>query len=792
MAHKSDAELIRNTRNSARFFVENRQLGWITLLAIFVWGIYGYDHMPKRKDPEIPVRTAMIICPWPGASAEQVEQLVTRRIENKVAENSNLGTSTPGGDYAIESLSLEGVSEVEIQLATNVTDVQKVFSDINIKLKSINDLPEGAGPIEFSDDFGETAALMITVASPKEDPVTISLRADAIRRAIVRARSGLSPAEAASATSVVAAFPLSINPQVYARLRDAAIHSLKDRDLIRDVRLFEGPGFIGFDTSVDLDEHSLDAALSQLIQDRFGSSSFDPDAWPPVVIKDPAETESKLAAVAGAKYTYRQLDRFTDLIERTLETVPQVSKVKRRGVQSEEIVLEYSQQRLAAYGLQPDEIQKILSARNITSYGGAMQVEGTQLAVHPSGRFRDVSQIGGVIVGKSPTGAPIYLRDLADISRSYQSPARYLNFYTARDANGDWRTYRAVTLAVYMRSGEQIGTFGAAVNRALAGVQAQLPEGLIIARTSDQPRQVKEQISIFMDSLYEAIVLVVIVAFIGFGESRSAVLMALSIPLTLAMTFGMAHLLRIDLQQVSIASLIIALGLLVDDPVVAGDAIKRELSEGRPRILAAWLGPTKLARAILFATITNIVAYLPFLLLTGNTGQFLYSLPIVMTCALVASRIVSMTMIPMLGYYLLRPPAKPALSIKERRQRGLTGFYYRVGVFSIEHRWAVFAGSIAFLGLGVFFRTQLKTAFFPDDLQYLSYIDLRLPNSATLLDTEQTGRRASQIIQETTEQFARGKALSNHAPQRVLESITMLSAAAVRASGFRFRRSRRS
>ena len=107
----------------------------------------------------------------------------------------------------------------------------------------------------------------------------------------------------------------------------------------------------------------------------------------------------------------------------------------------------------------------------------------------------------------------------------------------------------------------------------------------------------------------------------------------LAIPLTLAMTFGMMYLLGIDLQQVSIASLIIALGLLVDDPVVAGDAIKRELSAGDPPIQAAWLGPTKLATAILFATITNIVAYLPLLLLTGNQGEFLYSLPIVMACA---------------------------------------------------------------------------------------------------------------------------------------------------------------
>src|SRR4029079_16700323 len=105
-------------------------------------------------------------------------------------------------------------------------------------------------------------------------------------------------------------------------------------------------------------------------------------------------------------------------------------------------------------------------------------------------------------------------------------------------------------------------------------------------------------------------------------EWRSALLMAFSIPLTLAMTFGFMSMLQIDIQQVSIASLIIALGLLVDDPVVAGDAIKRSLAAGHPPQVAAWLGPTKLATAIMYATVTNIVAYLPFLLLTGDTGKF--------------------------------------------------------------------------------------------------------------------------------------------------------------------------
>ena len=221
----------------------------------------------------------------------------------------------------------------------------------------------------------------------------------------------------------------------------------------------------------------------------------------------------------------------------------------------------------------------------------------------------------------------------------------------------------------------------------------------------------KENISLFMDALYEAIALVVLVSWIGFWEWRSALLMAISIPITLAMTFGTLYLLGIDIQQVSVATLIIALGLLVDDPVIAGDSIKRMLAEGHPNIIAAWLGPTKLATAIMYATVTNIVAYLPFLMVTGSTGEFLHSLPIVMTCALVASRLVSMTFLPLLGYYLLRPEKKPEKTAGRDAQRRVLWLLCAIARYSIEHRWKFFFASLIFLVFGAFIFTRLEHRF---------------------------------------------------------------------------------
>lgn len=149
MPHRSDADLIQTTHNTSRFFVEHRAVSWVLLVAVAGWGIFGYLSMPKRKDPDIPVRLALAVCPWPGVTAEKVEQLVTRTIEAAIEQNSTIHPPGPGTDYGIQSVTLDGVAYVYIQLAENVADTLKQFSDINLKLKAINNLPSGAGPIQF-------------------------------------------------------------------------------------------------------------------------------------------------------------------------------------------------------------------------------------------------------------------------------------------------------------------------------------------------------------------------------------------------------------------------------------------------------------------------------------------------------------------------------------------------------------------------------------------------------------------------------------------------------------------
>ena len=165
-----------NSSNIARFFTHNRQIAWVALLATLVWGVFGYMSMPKRKDPDIPVRVGLAIATWPGIAADKVEQLVTRKIEQAATGNTNV--------KRVESTTQDNVSVVQVRLLDSIENTDQEFQDIGQRLSQIDDLPDGAGPITWISDFGDTAALMLTVASPSVSRAEIELRARGVREAI--------------------------------------------------------------------------------------------------------------------------------------------------------------------------------------------------------------------------------------------------------------------------------------------------------------------------------------------------------------------------------------------------------------------------------------------------------------------------------------------------------------------------------------------------------------------------------------------------------------------------------
>src|SRR5246127_5138592 len=265
-----NSENQNNSRNPARFFTHNQQIAWVALLATLAWGVFGYMNMPKRKDPDIPVRIALAITPWPGISADKVEQLVTRKVEQAVTGNSKVDP--------VESTTQDNVSVVTVRLLDNIKNTQQEFQDIGQRLNQITDLPDGAGPITWISDFGDTAALMLTVASPTVPDLEIELRARGVRDAIQKQRGGQTPGRA----TVIYCYPASVSPAAIERpFRLFAIEAERD-GIARDIRPLSVGSCSGIDFGTAKSDDQIRAYARQFIEKKLQEYDVHPDAWGPI------------------------------------------------------------------------------------------------------------------------------------------------------------------------------------------------------------------------------------------------------------------------------------------------------------------------------------------------------------------------------------------------------------------------------------------------------------------------------------------------------------------------------
>jgi len=725
----------------SQFFVYKRPVAWALLVVTVAWGLFSYSQMPQRQDPQIQIRSGVIITPYAGATAVEVEQRVTRKIEKKMTENPAV--------ERVNSISRQGQSAVFVTLFDTTKNAEQVWQDLAAKLEVLDDLPTvGGQPLKpkLDKDFGDTVAVMLTLSSPPVSDFEIDERARALGRAVTEARTG----RTGPRLSGVLVHPAGVSANFVERMGRSALSTLTEAGIAADGQYVAtiGAGLIDFRLPAGRTETDARAAIEKWERDSVGTGAGHPDVWPGVLIRYPADLgpalKARVRSVPGGvpRYTFKQMRDYADVIQDRLRQSKYVGRIDQLGVQDETVFLYYSNRRLTELGLDPSVINARLAARNISAPGGQVDLPGQTLAVKPSGEFGSEAELGGVPLDARP-GYPLYLRDVAEVVRGYQDPPRQLHCRTIRgDDPGGPR--RAVTLAVRHIKGTQIAEFDADVTAKLDALRAELPDDLRVERTSNEPAQVEKKIDQFTDCLVEAVLIVVVVALV-FMEWRSALLVAASIPLAVAMTLGMCHLIGIDIQQISIAALIIALGLLVDDPVVASDAINRELAEGHPRAVAAWLGPQKLARAILYATVTNIVAFLPLLLITGGPGEFVYSLPVVVTASLVASRVVSMTFMPLLGYYLLRGQ-KGLAGARPEDRRGFARLYTRVGRFCIGHRWLTLFAATAALVTGFSLVPLIGSAFFPKDLHTTFSVNLFLPEGTSVRESAVEAERVTRLI----------------------------------------------
>jgi multidrug efflux pump subunit AcrB len=464
----------------------------------------------------------------------------------------------------------------------------------------------------------------------------------------------------------------------------------------------------------------------------------------PIVNTDFGDVVAVLLAVQGPRYGARELKDYLDRIDDAVRTVPAVSKVKHYGEQQEQIYVTSSLERLAQYRVTPQQLVGAFQQQNVVQSGGTFDAGQSEVRLRTTGLFQSEEQIRQLMVDASPTtGQPVYMGDLARVERRYADPT----FLTR--LNGQ----PALLLSIEMQEGNNIVDFGEAVDHALASVRPLLPPDLKLTLIANQPEVVRERISHFIGEFGIAIGSVIAVTLVLL-PFRVALISAVAIPVTIAATFAALNTLGIELHQVSIAALIVVLGMVVDDAIVIADNYVELLDEGVPRPEAAWRSASDLAVPVLTATLTIIASFLPLSLLPGTTGEFIRSLPVTVSVSLACSYVVAMLLTPVLCRAFIKTglhgavahPASPTPQGEAARRRFspldvMQGLYERVIGAAMAHKGLTVAGGIAAFLVGLALMRLLPQQFFPSAERDQFVIDVWMPEGTRIEATDAAVRR---------------------------------------------------
>jgi len=737
----------------AQFCVEHREVSWLALIAVLVWGGLAYTRLGQQEDPTIPQRTAMLVTQFPGATASKVEELVSKPIERKISELKSI--------EEIKTTSRPGISTMTIkQLPGSTATIDQQWDKVRAKIMEVQ-LPEGTRTPWLNTDFGNTITLLFGLVSPPITDAECVARANLLRQSLdeLRRRDGSSSRPPSTNRVAVAAFfPPSVAQTYREVLRGRFESALRLAGLAKDVRTMQGQSFILADLETSACRADIERFTAEFTRTLTGTDRelYHPDFTPPIFLVGDEDPLPQIRASAPARYSYRTLELLARDFEDELKQVESVGKVTKIGIVQEAVYLLFSDANIAGYGLTPDMVMGSIAARNAVIPGGTLRTEGRNFPVQLSGEYKTQEDMLGTVVGMSREGAPVYLRDVFEVRRMYESPIPYkVDILGRASKDGPLDTRRAVMVAVEMRDGKIIRDFNRDVIKVADTMKARMPEGMEFRVLSDQPTAVAHRIHHFVRCFVEAVVIVIIVG-LFLMDWRSALVLATAVPLTVAMTLIGMQMLHIPLQQISIASLIIALGMLVDVPVVASDGINRELHRGEPRLRAAWLGPLHLRHPMVFGTLINIFAFLPLLLLTGDKGEFMKSLPAVITISLLAALLVSVTFTPLISYYVLRGQ-KGFDEGGEVRSFFLFRYvdqtlaavlpHYRAALEkSLKRPLLVLGAGYSVLALSCLLVPHLGSQFFPPAERNQLLVDVELPSTDSLTSMRNTVDRAVDVI----------------------------------------------
>ena len=418
--------------------------------------------------------------------------------------------------------------------------------------------------------------------------------------------------------------------------------------------------------------------------------------------------------------TPRQLRDYVENARTRILTVPNIGRVDLIGAQDEVIYLEFSTRQLAALGISTQQVVATLQAQNAIAPSGVVQAGGERVSVRVGGQFTSEESLRDVNLRVN--NRFFRLSDIATITRGYRDPPSSLFRF-----NGE----PAVGLAIGMKQGSNLLEFGAAVEKQIETLSHALPVGVDVHLVSDQPKVVEEAVSGFTRALFEAVAIVLIVSFVSLGL-RAGLVVALSIPLTLGITFVFMYYDGISLQRVSLGALIIALGLLVDDAMIAVEMMVARLEAGDSLRKAATYVYTSTAFPMLTGTLVTVAGFIPIGLNSSAAGEFTFSLFVVIAISLVVSWVVAVIFTPLLGVTILPKSMK-----KHHEQKGwFAGAFARILDVCMRWKWTTIVATVLIFFVSVFGMRFVPEQFFPSSDRPELVVDWSLPQNASIAETD--------------------------------------------------------
>ena len=451
-----------------------------------------------------------------------------------------------------------------------------------------------------------------------------------------------------------------------------------------------------------------------------------PGVMAPKVIDDFGDVYGILLNVSGEGYSDRELQNYADFLRRELVLVKGIKKVTIAGIVNEQVVVEISQQKLNALGLDQNYIYGLINSQNVVSNAGSMLVGDNRIRIHPTGEFNKVSQMERLVISPPGSAKLIYLGDIAKIYKdTEESPESIYH------ADGK----KALSIGIAFSSGVNVVNVGEAVNARMAELNSELPIGMSLDTVYDQSKMVDQTVNGFLVNLAESIAIVIGVLLIFMGV-RSGLLMGLVLLLTILGTFVVMNVLNIELQIISLGALIIALGMLVDNAIVVTEGILIGIKRGQTRLETAKQVISQTQWPLLGATIIAIIAFAPIGLSDNSTGEFCASLFQVLLISLFISWITAMTLTPFFCNLMFKDGIVSEEENDDPYKGWLFGLYRYSLNLAMRFRVVTLLLVISALISSVFGFAHVKNVFFPASNTPMFFVDVWMPEGSDIKATE--------------------------------------------------------